>query len=155
MPILAAAFGRPDAAKAAKFFMVEEAGIGRDHPFSGEKLIALTVYRARDSADAKRLVGTSDHQGCHLLASTPPTWATPASRRRTLDVVRAGEFRSTPGNGGGLDSGLASITRPAEELDLREPELPPFPEHHLQDPEDKPPEEELFALKVRQVRAAL
>ncbi len=40
--------------------MVEEnaqTGFGPDHPFSGEKLSpVLTVYTARDFADAKRIV---------------------------------------------------------------------------------------------------
>ena len=31
-------FGLPEAAQKAKFFMVEDTGVGRDHPFSGEKL---------------------------------------------------------------------------------------------------------------------
>ena len=33
----------------AKFLMVEDDGVGRDHPYSGEKLsLVLTLYRARD-----------------------------------------------------------------------------------------------------------
>lgn len=40
-----------------KFLMVEEDGFGSDHPFSGEKLApVLAVYRARDFADAERIV---------------------------------------------------------------------------------------------------
>jgi len=42
---------------AAKFLMVEDAGSGPDHPFSGEKLSpVLTVYRARDFDHACKLV---------------------------------------------------------------------------------------------------
>ncbi len=55
--VLAPAFGLPEAAKSAKFFMVEESKIGKSAPFSGEKLcLVLTVYRARDFADAKQRV---------------------------------------------------------------------------------------------------
>jgi len=47
---------RPDLT-AAKCLMVEETGTGRAHPFSGEKLSpVLTVYRARDFADACGIV---------------------------------------------------------------------------------------------------
>ncbi|MCP1676955.1 sulfoacetaldehyde dehydrogenase [Natronocella acetinitrilica] len=54
-----------DAFQAARFLLVEEQGIGKDHPFSGEKLSpVLTVYRAYDFDDAfkvtRRLL---DHQG--------------------------------------------------------------------------------------------
>ncbi len=39
------------------FLMVEEDGFGADHPFSGEKLApVLAIYRARDFADAQRIV---------------------------------------------------------------------------------------------------
>ncbi|MFQ5626787.1 MAG: aldehyde dehydrogenase family protein, partial [Methyloligellaceae bacterium] len=63
--VLAAAFGLTGKAKSAKFFMVEETGIGRDYPLSDEKLsLVLTVYRARDFSHAKR-IGASilDHLG--------------------------------------------------------------------------------------------
>ncbi len=47
--MLARGFGLPAAAESKKFFMVEETGVGRDFPFSGEKLsLVLTVYRAKD-----------------------------------------------------------------------------------------------------------
>ncbi|RKP52688.1 acylating sulfoacetaldehyde dehydrogenase [Trinickia fusca] len=40
-----------------RVLMVEESGFGADHPFSGEKLApVLAVYRARDFADATRIV---------------------------------------------------------------------------------------------------
>ncbi len=46
--------------KGLRILMVEEdaqAGFGADHPFSGEKLSpVLTVYAARDFADARRIV---------------------------------------------------------------------------------------------------
>jgi len=44
-------------ARSATVLMVDEAGIGAGHPFSGEKLSpVLTVYRARDFAEAKDIV---------------------------------------------------------------------------------------------------
>jgi sulfoacetaldehyde dehydrogenase len=45
------------AAREPKFLMVEEEGFGAEHPFSGEKLApVLAIYRARDFADAERIV---------------------------------------------------------------------------------------------------
>ena len=45
------------AAREPKFLMVEEEGFGPEHPFSGEKLSpVLAIYRARDFADAERIV---------------------------------------------------------------------------------------------------
>lgn len=155
-PILAAAFGLPDAAKAAKFFMVEEAGIGRDHPFSGEKLsLVLTVYRARDFQDAKRLVrDILDHQGRgHSLGIHTTDMGHARELAEDLDVVRVlVNFAHTFGNGGGFDSGLGFTLSMgcgswqknsiSENLSFR---------HFLNIthlvtviPEDKPSEEELF-----------
>jgi sulfoacetaldehyde dehydrogenase len=90
--------------------MVTDEGAGPDHPFSGEKLsLVLTVYRARDFADAKRLLreilayqGAGHSVGIH-----------------TLDMDHAREFAEeipvvrvlvnqahTFGNGGSFDNGL-------------------------------------------------
>ena len=45
------------AAQQPAFLMVEESGVGADHPFSGEKLSpVLTVYRAGNFAEAASLV---------------------------------------------------------------------------------------------------
>lgn len=45
------------AARAPNMLLVEETGFGAGHPFSGEKLCpVLALYRARDFADAKRIV---------------------------------------------------------------------------------------------------
>lgn len=108
--VLAEAFGLPEAAKSARFFMAEETGIGRDHPFSGEKLsLVLTVYRAADIDAAVATVrailgyqGRGHSCGIHTKE---------VSRARhlaeTLDVVRVlVNFAHTFGNGGGFDSGL-------------------------------------------------
>jgi sulfoacetaldehyde dehydrogenase len=59
-----AGLSRP-AVLAAKFLMVEEAGAGREHPFSGEKLSpVLAVYRARDFDHAFAVTAAIyDYQG--------------------------------------------------------------------------------------------
>jgi len=54
-----------EAARRARFLMVEEDGAGPRHPFSGEKLApVLAVYRARDFDDAFRITSAIyDYQG--------------------------------------------------------------------------------------------
>ncbi|AZU62315.1 acylating sulfoacetaldehyde dehydrogenase [Neobacillus mesonae] len=50
-----AGLNHPDA-QTANFFMVEETGIGKDYPFSGEKLaVVLTVYKAADFQEAIKI----------------------------------------------------------------------------------------------------
>ena len=63
-PVLAAAAGI-DAAREAKFLVVEESEVGAAHPFSGEKMSpVLTAYRAADFAAAKARAGELlAHQG--------------------------------------------------------------------------------------------
>ena len=63
--VVARGCGLPAAAESKKFFMVEETGVGRDFPFSGEKLaLVLTVYRAKDfDAAAARANAILRHQG--------------------------------------------------------------------------------------------
>ncbi len=107
---LAAAFALPDAARQARFFMVEETGVGRAHPFSGEKLsLVLAIYRAADLDTAiGRVRDILAYQGrghsCGLHTREPDR----AHRlARELDVVRVlVNFAHTFGNGGGFDSGL-------------------------------------------------
>ena len=144
------------AAEGNKFFMVEETGVGRDFPFSGEKLsLVLTIYRAKNFEDAigiaNRILafqGRGHSVGLHTRDM---------GRGRTLaersDVVRVLINQAhTFGNGGGFDNGLNftlsmgcgtwggnSIT---ENLNYK---------HFLNIthlvttiPEDKPSEEELF-----------
>ncbi|MBM3521959.1 MAG: aldehyde dehydrogenase family protein [Alphaproteobacteria bacterium] len=56
-PTIARAAGLGGAALGARFLMVEEARMGRDHPFSGEKLSpVLAVYRAHDFDHAQQIV---------------------------------------------------------------------------------------------------
>ena len=55
--VAAAIFKLPAKAQSCKFFMVEEETVGDKYSFADEKLsLVLTVYRARDFEEAKRLV---------------------------------------------------------------------------------------------------
>ena len=108
--ILARAFGLGAQADGARFFMVEETGVGAEHPFSGEKLaLVLTVYRAADFAAAKDQVRRIlDHQGRgHSCGIHTSDLARARELAEDLDVVRVlVNFAHTFGNGGGFDSGL-------------------------------------------------
>jgi sulfoacetaldehyde dehydrogenase len=56
--VAADVFGLPEDAKGRKFFMVEEDMVGGKHGFADEKLsLVVTVYRAKNFADAKRICG--------------------------------------------------------------------------------------------------
>ena len=108
--ILAHEFDLPEAARRARFFMVEETGCGPEHPFSGEKLsLVLAVYRASDIGQAMDVVRRIlDYQGrghsCGIHTKDPArAWHLAES----LNVVRVlVNFGHTFGNGGGFDSGL-------------------------------------------------
>jgi sulfoacetaldehyde dehydrogenase len=154
--ILARAFGLPAEAEHADFFMVEDTGTGKAHPFSGEKLsLVLTVYRAKDFAAAKEKVrAILDYQGKgHSCGIHTKDLAHARELAEDLDVVRVlVNFAHTFGNGGGFDSGLGFTLSMgcgswqknsiSENLSYR---------HFLNIthlvtviPEDKPSEEELF-----------
>jgi sulfoacetaldehyde dehydrogenase len=154
--VMARAMGLSPEAQQSKFFMVEEDHIGGKHSFADEKLsLVLAVYRAKDFADAKRIVreilevtGKGHSAGIHtknldhareLAAET--------------DVVRILVNQAhTFGNGGGFNNALPFTLSMgggtwagntiSENLNYR---------HfinitHLVTtiPEDKPSEEELF-----------
>ena len=108
--VLVRGFGLPEAALGKKFFMVEETGVGRDFPFSSEKLsLVLTVYRAKDfEAAVVRVSEILRHQG---LGHSVGLHTKDLSRARQLaersDVVRVLINQAhTFGNGGGFDNGL-------------------------------------------------
>jgi sulfoacetaldehyde dehydrogenase len=108
--VLAKAFALPTEAESARFFMVEETGVGKASPLSMEKLsLVLTVYRAKDFAAAKaRVEEILNNQGkghsCGLHTTNP---ARARELAEDLDVVRVlVNFAHTFGNGGGFDSGL-------------------------------------------------
>ncbi len=107
---LAEIFELPEEARGARHFMVEEIGVGPAHPLSGEKLsLVLTVYRARDFADAKEIAcnilefqGKGHSLGLH-------TNLLERARELALDmpVVRVLVNQAhTFANGGGFDTGL-------------------------------------------------
>lgn len=154
--VLARGCGLPTAAEKAKFFMVEERGIGRDFPFSGEKLsLVLTVYRASDfdaAVDVANAILAYQGRGHSVGLHTKDMRRGRALAERA-DVVRVLVNQAhTFGNGGGFENGLNftlsmgcgtwggnSIT---ENLSYR---------HFLNIthlvtviPEDKPSEEDLF-----------
>lgn len=108
--ILAEAFELPEAARSARFFMVEETGIGKGHPFSGEKLsLVLAVYRATDFSAAKENVrAILEHQGKgHSCGIHTKDMEHARELAEDLEVVRVlVNFAHTFGNGGGFDSGL-------------------------------------------------
>jgi sulfoacetaldehyde dehydrogenase len=108
--VLARAFSLPAEAESARFFLIEETGIGRGFPLSGEKLsLVLTVYRAKDFAHAKDIVRRIlDHQGKgHSCGIHTTNLDRARELAADLDVVRVlVNFAHTFGNGGGFDCGL-------------------------------------------------
>jgi sulfoacetaldehyde dehydrogenase len=97
-------------ANGCKFVMVPEKGIGKDHPLSGEKLsLVLTVYRAKNFADAKRIVrDILEYQGKgHSCGIHTRDLEHARELARDIDVVRVLVNQAhTFGNGGGFDNGL-------------------------------------------------
>jgi sulfoacetaldehyde dehydrogenase len=110
MVVLAKAFDLPMAAARAKFLLVEETGVGKEFPLSGEKLaLVLTVYRASDFDHATRIVRRIlDYQGRgHSMGLHTTRLDRAHALAEQLPVVRVlVNFAHTFGNGGGFDSGL-------------------------------------------------
>ena len=110
MKVLVDAFGVPAEAETSRYFLVEETGIGRDYPLSGEKLaLVLTVYRAKDFEAAKETVRKIlDYQGRgHSMGLHTTNMERARELAEDLSVVRVlVNFAHTFGNGGGFDSGL-------------------------------------------------
>ncbi|OYD80567.1 acylating sulfoacetaldehyde dehydrogenase [Azospirillum brasilense] len=108
--ILAEAFELAPKAREARFFLVEETGVGKAHPFSGEKLsLVLAVYRVPDfDAAVDQVRRILDHQGRgHSCGIHTRDEAQAKRLADELDVVRVlVNFAHTFGNGGGFDSGL-------------------------------------------------
>jgi sulfoacetaldehyde dehydrogenase len=146
----------PEAAAKAKFIMVEDEGVGPDHPFSGEKLsLVLTVYRAADFAAAKEQVREIlSYQGAGHSVGIHTADADHARElAEDLDVVRVLVNQAhTFGNGGSFTNGLEFTLSMgcgtwagnsiSENLNWRHF----INTTHLvtEIPEDKPSEEELF-----------
>ena len=108
--VLAEVVGLPEAAKQAKFFMVEENGVGRDFPLSNEKLsLVLTVYRASDFAGAKnRLSELLEFAGMgHSVGIHTNDNAQARELAEDLNVVRVLVNQAhTFGNGGSFTNGF-------------------------------------------------
>ncbi len=108
--VLAEEAGLPDAARDAKFFMVEENGVGEDFPLSNEKLsLVLTVYRAADFADAQsRLSELLDYAGMgHSVGIHSNDPAEAQQLAEDLNVVRVLVNQAhTFGNGGSFTNGF-------------------------------------------------
>ena len=99
-----------EAVKDTKFLIVEEEGIGRDCPFSGEKLsIILTVYKYREFEEALNMVERIiDYEGkghsCGIHSTDDDHIVTLALRMKVSRILvnQAHCF----GNGGNFDNGL-------------------------------------------------
>ena len=108
--IFARGAGLPPQAEDAKFFMVADDGAGPGHPFSGEKLsLVLTVYRAKDFADAKRtLREILAYQGAgHSVGIHTGDMDHARELAEEIDVVRVLVNQAhTFGNGGSFENGL-------------------------------------------------
>ncbi|MGI9383745.1 MAG: acylating sulfoacetaldehyde dehydrogenase [Methyloligellaceae bacterium] len=108
--VMADAFDLDGAARQAEFFMVEETGIGDEHPLSGEKLsLVLTVYRAKDFDDAQRIATeVLEHEGKgHSVGihTAEPDHARKLAEK--MEVVRVHVNQAhTFGVGGGFDNGM-------------------------------------------------
>ena len=155
--VAAEAFGLSEEARRHRFFMVEEEAVGGKSSFADEKLsLVLTVYRARDWHDAKRIArailevtGKGHSVGVHTAEIEHAR-----DLAATTDVVRVLVNQAhTFGNGGSFENtlpftlsmgcGTWANNTISENLNWR---------HfvnitHLVTtiPEDKPSEEELFA----------
>ena len=108
--VFAAECGLDGGARAARFFMVEEAGVGPGYPFSDEKLaVVLTVYRARtfdDAVDKVRAIMEFKGKG-HSVGIHTGEMAHARRLAEELDTARVlVNMAHTFGNGGGFDSGL-------------------------------------------------
>ena len=108
--IFAAECGLDGAARASKFFMVEETGVGREYPFSDEKLaLVLTVYRVPrfdDAVDKVRAIMEFKGRG-HSVGIHTEEMAHARRLAEELDTARVlVNMAHTFGNGGGFDSGL-------------------------------------------------
>jgi len=109
--VFAETCGLPEAARSAKFFLVEDGlTVGKDSPFSDEKLsLALTVYKAKDFAAAKAhvqnvldFVGMGHSVGIHTKDQAHATELAEDLRVVRVLVNQAHTF----GNGGSFDNGL-------------------------------------------------
>ena len=137
--VFAAECGLDGRALGSKFFMVEESGIGRAHPFSDEKLaLVLTVYRAQNFDDAMGKVraimavkGLGHSVGIHTkemaharrLAEELDTARVLVNMAHTFGKRRRLRQRAQ-------FHALHGMRNLARQQHQRKPELPAFPQHH-------------------------
>ena len=104
-----AGLDRPEL-RGAEFFMVEEDGVGPDHPYSSEKLsVVLTVYRFDTFDEAvERVQSILDHQGAgHSCGIHTADTAHTDRLGHEIRVARVLENQNHAfGNGGSWDNGL-------------------------------------------------
>ncbi len=148
--------GLPEAAKQAKFFMVEDTGAGSEKPLSGEKLsLALTVYRVPDiEAAISQVQDILNYQGMgHSVGIHTKTIKNAELLAERLDVVRVLVNQAhTFGNGGSFDNGLGFTLTMGCGTWAGNSISENLAYHHFINvthlvetiPEDKPSEEELF-----------
>lgn len=108
--VFARTVGLSKEAEKAKFFMVEDEGVGPERPFSNEKLsLVLTVYKAADFAGAmKQVKAVMDYVGRgHSVGVHTKNMDHARKLAEDLDVVRVLVNQAhTFGNGGSFDNGL-------------------------------------------------
>jgi sulfoacetaldehyde dehydrogenase len=108
--VFARGCGLSAAAETKQFFMVEETGVGREHPFSSEKLsLVLTVYRVADfDAAVQQVNRILAHQGRgHSCGLHTRDMERARKLAEQCDVVRVLINQAhTFGNGGGFENGL-------------------------------------------------
>jgi len=108
--VFARGCGLPAVVEQKKFFMVEETGVGRDFPFSGEKLaLVLAVYRVKNfDAAVERANALLAHQGRgHSVGLHTKNMQRARTLAERSDVVRVLINQAhTFGNGGSFDNGL-------------------------------------------------
>jgi len=108
--ILARELGLPAEAEGAKFIMVEDDGVGREHPLSGEKLsLVLTVYKVKDfDAAMEHTQNVLNYQGMgHSIGIHTNTPEHATRLAEDMDVVRVLVNQAhTFGNGGSFNNGL-------------------------------------------------
>ncbi len=108
--VFADVVGLPEEAKNARFFMVEETGVGSDYPLSNEKLsLVLTVYKAADFKAAKaRLQELLEYAGMgHSVGIHTGNNDEARELAEDLNVVRVLVNQAhTFGNGGSFTNGF-------------------------------------------------
>ncbi len=108
--VFAEVMSLPEAARSARFFLVEEPGFDAASKFADEKLsLVLTVYRAADFSDAVRILkGVLNVQGRgHSCGIHTGETAHAQRLAEEVDVVRVLVNQAhTFGNGGSFDNAL-------------------------------------------------